>query len=67
MAICRSSLLATCLDAVAALDYPDDEVVVVDNAPVNLDVADLVDSRRWLKACGPQVGLTRRGGGLGRS
>jgi glycosyltransferase involved in cell wall biosynthesis len=38
----RAARLAACLDAVAALDYPDFEIIVVDNAPVTDEVANLV-------------------------
>lgn len=44
----RCSRLAACLDAVVALDYPDFEVVVVDNAPVDDSVARLIRGRSWL-------------------
>jgi glycosyltransferase involved in cell wall biosynthesis len=41
----RAARLAACLDAVEALDYPDFEIVVVDNAPVSDAVANLVAGR----------------------
>ena len=41
----RAARLAACLDAAAALDYPDFEVIVVDNAPVSDAVANLVAGR----------------------
>jgi glycosyltransferase involved in cell wall biosynthesis len=43
----RAARLASCLAAVAAQDYPDFEVIVVDNAPVDDEVADLVSGRTW--------------------
>ena len=43
----RADRLAACLDAVAALNYPDFEVVVVDNAPTDDQVAELIAGRRW--------------------
>ena len=42
----RAERLATCLDAIQAQDYPDYEIIVVDNAPVNEAVNDLVSARR---------------------
>jgi glycosyltransferase involved in cell wall biosynthesis len=42
----RAERLPQCLDAAAALDYPDFEIIVVDNAPTTTDVADLVSGRR---------------------
>jgi glycosyltransferase involved in cell wall biosynthesis len=42
----RAERLAKCLDAVLAQQYPHFEVIVVDNAPVNDAVADLVERRR---------------------
>lgn len=41
----RPSLLAVCLDSLARLDYPDYEIVVVDNDPVSDDTAVLVRDR----------------------
>lgn len=41
----RAERLAACLDAVAAQDYPDYEIIVVDNAPTSDAVADLVAAR----------------------
>ncbi len=41
----RARSLATCLDSLARLDYPDYEVVVVDNAPVTSATASLVAGR----------------------
>ncbi len=43
----RAERLASCLEAVVAQDYPDFEVIVVDNAPAGSEVADLVASRPW--------------------
>ena len=43
----RVARLASCLEAVVAQDYPDFEVIVVDNAPAGTEVADLVASRAW--------------------
>jgi glycosyltransferase involved in cell wall biosynthesis len=43
----RTSVLGACLDAVVTLEYPDFEVVVVDNAPADDSVASLVDGRSW--------------------
>lgn len=43
----RCARLAACLDAVAALEYPDFEVIVVDNAPADDSVASLVHGRSW--------------------
>ena len=42
----RAALLPGCLDAVAAQDYPNYEVVVVDNAPTTDAVAKVVAERR---------------------
>jgi glycosyltransferase involved in cell wall biosynthesis len=42
----RAARLPMCLDAVEAQDYPDYEIVVVDNAPATDAVADLVAARR---------------------
>lgn len=41
----RPQSLARCLHSLAQLDYPDYEVIVVDNAPVTDDTAQLI--RRW--------------------
>lgn len=41
----RTRLLATCLDSLARMDYPDYEVVVVDNDPVTNGTAALVAGR----------------------
>ncbi|MGH3301309.1 MAG: glycosyltransferase family 2 protein [Streptosporangiaceae bacterium] len=41
----RPRLLAACLDSLAAVDYPEFEVVVVDNDPVGGETAQLVHSR----------------------
>jgi GT2 family glycosyltransferase len=38
----RPALLAVCLDSLSRLDYPDYEVLVVDNDPVTDDTAELV-------------------------
>lgn len=43
----RAERLASCLEAVVAQDYPDFEVIVVDNAPRTDEVADLLASRSW--------------------
>jgi glycosyltransferase involved in cell wall biosynthesis len=43
----RASRLASCLDAVVTQEYPDFEVVVVDNAPASDAVAELVGGRPW--------------------
>jgi glycosyltransferase involved in cell wall biosynthesis len=43
----RAEPLASCLEAVVAQEYPDFEVIVVDNAPAGTEVADLVASRTW--------------------
>jgi glycosyltransferase involved in cell wall biosynthesis len=43
----RATRLESCLTAVAALDYPAFEVIVVDNAPATDEVADLVHDRPW--------------------
>jgi O-antigen biosynthesis protein len=42
----RSRALATCLDSLAGLDYPNYEIVVVDNDPVTDETASLVAGRR---------------------
>jgi GT2 family glycosyltransferase len=41
----RTGSLAACLDSLARLDYPDHEVVIVDNDPVTDDTAKLVADR----------------------
>src|SRR5580698_4477415 len=43
----RADRLASCLEAVAAQEYPRFEVIVVDNAPLTDEVADLVGGRSW--------------------
>lgn len=43
----RAEPLGSCLGAVVAQEYPDFEVIVVDNAPAGTEVADLVASRIW--------------------
>jgi glycosyltransferase involved in cell wall biosynthesis len=43
----RAARLAACLDAVAAQEYPRFEVIVVDNAPLTDEVADLLGRRSW--------------------
>ena len=42
----RPATLGRCLDSLLALDYPDVEVVVVDNAPATSATAELVHARR---------------------
>jgi GT2 family glycosyltransferase len=56
----RPELLRRCLDALRDLEYPDYEVIVVDNAPVTSSTADMVATRyadtvRY--ACEPRQGL----------
>jgi glycosyltransferase involved in cell wall biosynthesis len=43
----RAERLASCLAAVTAQDYPEFEVIVVDNAPADNRVAELVSSQSW--------------------
>jgi GT2 family glycosyltransferase len=50
----RPDLLRTCLDALLGLDYPDYEIVVVDNDPDTADTANLVT-----KGFGPPVRYVR--------
>ncbi len=42
----RAAMLPACLDAVAAQDYPNFEIIVVDNAPTSDAVAAVVAARR---------------------
>jgi len=43
----RASRLLSCLSAVATQEYPDFELIVVDNAPADNQVADLLDGVSW--------------------
>lgn len=45
----RTDNLAECLDALAALDYPEYEIVVVDNAPSTDETARLVEGRPGIR------------------
>jgi glycosyltransferase involved in cell wall biosynthesis len=65
----RAARLASCLDAVVAQEYPAFEVIVVDNAPVTSEVADLIGGRSWpvpvRHVVEPRPGLSRaRNAGL---
>ncbi|HEY1627838.1 MAG TPA: glycosyltransferase [Streptosporangiaceae bacterium] len=59
----RADRLASCLAAVTAQDYPDFEVIVVDNAPADDLVAELIASRPWpvpvRRVVEPRPGLSR--------
>lgn len=55
----RPQLLARCLRSLAELDYPDYEVIVVDNAPLTDDTAQLI--RQWTELSVRYVREDRRG------
>ncbi|MBI1882393.1 MAG: glycosyltransferase [Chloroflexi bacterium] len=54
----RTNLLKLCLQALLALDYPDYEIIVVDNAPPNDNTAQLVSSLPIRYAREEQPGLS---------
>ena len=53
----RAGQLARCLKTLFALDYPDYEIIVVDNAPSNNDTAELVSSLPVRYVCEERPGL----------
>ena len=56
----RPASLARCLDSLLALDYPSAEIIVVDNAPLTCETAELVTTRyagRVAYATEPRRGL----------
>jgi GT2 family glycosyltransferase len=55
----RPQLLARCLRSLAELDYPDYEVIVVDNAPLTDDTVQLI--RQWTELSVRYVREDRRG------
>jgi O-antigen biosynthesis protein len=65
----RADRLVSCLDAVAKQDYPNFEIIVVDNAPADDRVARLLDENSWpvpvRRIVEPRPGLARaRNAGL---